>query len=191
MSILLAVSAAFLGLVVLVVKALIVDEARGRVQRRVAASLEATIASLPIEIQEEWAEEWRGELAAAISMPWTAFAYVRNVRESAEQLVVAKALELVLTETARASARAEGWSRQSIESEQRRSRDLRTGRLRARNWALTYLIKHRDSLLVLACVVMIVAAGWTMLTFPSYVLGTVAMLVLLGGIAALWSRAYD
>lgn len=73
--------------VFVVVRALAVDELKGRVQRRVTASVEATIASLPSQLQDEWAEEWRSDLAVVISMPLTAIVFARGVRLSAIQFV--------------------------------------------------------------------------------------------------------
>jgi hypothetical protein len=81
-----AAAAAF-GLAVLIAKALVVDEARGRVQRRLSRHLETTIASLPEPVRDEWAEEWRNELAAITTMPFTAASFVRHVRQSASQMV--------------------------------------------------------------------------------------------------------
>jgi len=68
-ALLLAIALAVVGLLIIVLKALAVDEVRGRVQRRIRQKLEATIESLPEEIQDEWADEWRAELAYLISMP--------------------------------------------------------------------------------------------------------------------------
>lgn len=74
------------GLLGLIAKALLVDEARGRLQRQIRADVEATIAALPIELQEEWGDEWRAELAAVISMPWTATKFARGLRQAADRL---------------------------------------------------------------------------------------------------------
>jgi hypothetical protein len=68
-------------------RALAIDEVRGRVQRRVAAHVERTIAGLPEYLQDEWADEWRSELAAVISMPLTAARLSRGLRETAAQMV--------------------------------------------------------------------------------------------------------
>lgn len=70
-----------------ILKALAVDEVRGRIQRHTSASLEATIVSLPPELAAEWADEWRAELAAVISMPVTAARLARGLRHSASQLI--------------------------------------------------------------------------------------------------------
>ncbi|HTA12714.1 MAG TPA: hypothetical protein VK765_04765 [Solirubrobacteraceae bacterium] len=83
---------AVVGLTLVVAKALAVDEARGRVQRRLSCHLENTIASLPEPLKDEWADEWRSELASIITMPLTAARFVRNVRRSAAQLVPEPAL---------------------------------------------------------------------------------------------------
>jgi len=74
-----------------VLRALLVDETRGRVQRRVEASVEATIASLPAHLQAEWADEWRAELAATNSMPFTAARFARGLRHTANQLIEQRA----------------------------------------------------------------------------------------------------
>lgn len=73
-------------------RALALDEVRGRIQRRVEASVEATISSLPPELQEEWAEEWRAELAAMKTMPLSAVAFARGLRQTALQLAGASEL---------------------------------------------------------------------------------------------------
>ncbi len=86
-ALLLAIALDVVGLLIIVLKALAVDEVRGRVQRRIRQKLEATIESLPEEIQDEWADEWRAELAYLISMPIAAVAFVRGVRAAADQLV--------------------------------------------------------------------------------------------------------
>jgi hypothetical protein len=75
------------GLLLMILRALAVDQVRGQVQRRLTAKLEAIIASLPDELQAEWADEWRAELAAVISMPLTAARMVRGLRHSASALV--------------------------------------------------------------------------------------------------------
>ena len=75
---------AALGLGVL--RALVIDQVRGQIQRRIIASVESTIASLPAELQAEWGDEWRAELAAAMSMPFTAARYARGLHHSATRL---------------------------------------------------------------------------------------------------------
>jgi alpha-glucoside transport system substrate-binding protein len=75
------------ALAVGVVKALAIDQLRGHIQRRITASVEATIARLPAELQDEWADEWRAELAAVMSMPLTAALYAHGLRHSAIELV--------------------------------------------------------------------------------------------------------
>jgi hypothetical protein len=92
MSILLTVLA-FVGAIALVVaRGLAVDEIKGRIQRRITTHLDATIAALPDELQAEWAEEWRADLAMNISMPVAAAQFVRGVRRSARELVHEPAL---------------------------------------------------------------------------------------------------
>ena len=49
-------------------------------QRHITASLDATIEMLPDELRAEWADEWRAELAAVITMPLTATQLVRALR---------------------------------------------------------------------------------------------------------------
>jgi hypothetical protein len=83
----------FIGLIaVLVARALAVDEIKGRIRLRTEASLEATITALPDQLQAEYAEEWRAELAVVITMPLTAAQFARGVRASARQLVADPAL---------------------------------------------------------------------------------------------------
>jgi hypothetical protein len=86
-------------------RALALDEVRGRIQRRVEASVEATISSLPSELQEEWADEWRAELAAMKSMPLSAVAFARGLRQTALQLPGASELS-----PARARPASNQWS---------------------------------------------------------------------------------
>jgi hypothetical protein len=73
--------------VVAISRALLADEARGRIHRHAAASVEATIASLPPGLQEEWADEWRADLDEYRSMPLTALVFARNLRVAVRQLV--------------------------------------------------------------------------------------------------------
>ena len=72
---------------VCVTRALMIDEIRGRIQRRIQTSLERTIASLPPELQDAWGAEWRAELAAVIEMPLSALRFVRGARRSTDHLV--------------------------------------------------------------------------------------------------------
>jgi hypothetical protein len=81
-----------LALLLIVLRALAVDEVRGRLRRRQTARLEATIESLPDEVKAEWADEWRAELASVIDMPLAAMMFVRGVRRSAYELVADPAL---------------------------------------------------------------------------------------------------
>jgi DNA-binding NarL/FixJ family response regulator len=76
-----------LGVLGAIARAFAVDEARGYIQNRVRADVEGIIASLPPELREEWADEWREELAAVISMPLTAIRFARGLRQSAVLLV--------------------------------------------------------------------------------------------------------
>jgi hypothetical protein len=75
-----------LALVWAVLRALAVDEAKGRIARRLEADVERTISSLPPELQEDWADEWRAEFAAVASMPFSAFRLAQGLRRSAEVL---------------------------------------------------------------------------------------------------------
>ncbi len=86
MSALLVMAGSATAVALVIVKALAVDEVRGRIQRRVAERLEATIATLPPELQREWADEWRAELRTVISMPIAAARLARGLRLSASEL---------------------------------------------------------------------------------------------------------
>ncbi len=86
MTALIFLAGGLLTILLLVARALFVDEVRGRGRRRVARHLEMTIASLSEELQERWADEWRADLAEVIEMPLEAMKFVRNVRRSARQL---------------------------------------------------------------------------------------------------------
>jgi hypothetical protein len=69
MNVLLAIVGLVAAIALTILKALAMDEIRGRIQRHIRASVESTITSLPPELAAEWADEWRAELAAVISMP--------------------------------------------------------------------------------------------------------------------------
>jgi len=87
MTVLLAI-VTFVGvLAVAVARALAVDEIKGRVQAAARSSVERTISALPAELQAEWADEWRAELAAVITMPLSAAQYARGLRRSAHELL--------------------------------------------------------------------------------------------------------
>jgi hypothetical protein len=90
MTVLLIVVGFVSGLILAFLRGLLGDEARGRVQRQIVASVEATIASLPQHLQDEWAEEWRSDLAETISLPITAAIFARNLRRSAAALGCAR-----------------------------------------------------------------------------------------------------
>ncbi len=85
------------ALLLAVVRALVVDEAKGRLQRRIAADVEATIASLPPDLQEEWGEEWRADLDALRSMPFAALVYAHNLRRSGRTLIAERVPSPVAT----------------------------------------------------------------------------------------------
>lgn len=84
---LLLIVGAAVGGAVVIARALLVDETRGRLRRRVTASVEATIESLPPDVRDEWAEEWRADLEEVLAMPLTALAFARNLRLAARELV--------------------------------------------------------------------------------------------------------
>jgi len=63
----------------------------GRIERRITECVEATIATLPPELQDEWANEWRAELATMISAPATAGLFARGLRRSASDLLADRA----------------------------------------------------------------------------------------------------
>lgn len=86
MSVALTIAGVALALIVGLVRALALDEIRGRMQRRAEASVEATIASLPPHLQEEWGPELRAELAAMRSMPLTAISFASGLRQTIGQL---------------------------------------------------------------------------------------------------------
>lgn len=73
-------------LVLALLRAVAVDEVRGRIQRRLRASVEATIASLPVEVQAEWGEEMRSDFEQVASMPLTALRFVVGLHEVAAAL---------------------------------------------------------------------------------------------------------
>jgi hypothetical protein len=87
MNVLLTILGFAAALALTILKALAMDEVRGRIQRHISASIEATIASLPPDLAAEWAEEWRAELAAVKSMPVAAARLARGLRHSASQLI--------------------------------------------------------------------------------------------------------
>lgn len=83
------------GIAVAVARALVVDEAKGQLRRRTAASVERTIDSMSLELQEEWAEEWRADLAKIESMPFTALRFAANLRRTARELTRERELATV------------------------------------------------------------------------------------------------
>lgn len=87
MSVVLIIGSIGLALMFAVLRALFVDETRGRIQRHAINSVEATIASLPLDLQEEWADEWRAELDAKVMMPLTALLFAQGLRRTARQLL--------------------------------------------------------------------------------------------------------
>ena len=87
MNVLLAIVGLVAAIALTILKALAMDEIRGRIQRHIRASVESTITSLPPELAAEWADEWRAELAAVISMPVAAARLGRGLRHSASELI--------------------------------------------------------------------------------------------------------
>jgi hypothetical protein len=85
-NILLIVVGTLVALVAIIARTLAVDEVRGYIQRRITASVNAIIASLPPDLQQEWADEWRAELEDVISTPVTAALFARGLRRSAVEL---------------------------------------------------------------------------------------------------------
>lgn len=67
------------------------SSAAGTVRRRISDSVEATIAAMPPQLQNQWAEEWRAELAVMISAPLRAAVFARGLRHSARELIEAPA----------------------------------------------------------------------------------------------------
>lgn len=86
MNILVVVVGTLVALVAIIARTLAVDEVRGYIRRRITASVDATIASLPPDLQKEWADEWRAELEDVISTPVTAALFARGLRRSAIEL---------------------------------------------------------------------------------------------------------
>ncbi|HTZ86151.1 MAG TPA: hypothetical protein VMB05_05735 [Solirubrobacteraceae bacterium] len=86
MNVLLPIVVTLAAGVITVVRALAVDEVRGYIQRRITASVDATIESLPPDLQEEWGDEWRAELSSVISSPVTAIKFALGLRLSALEL---------------------------------------------------------------------------------------------------------
>ncbi len=91
-TILLAIVVFVAGIAWMILRALVTDQVRGQVQRRITADVEATIAFLPAELQAEWAEEWRAELDAIITMPLTVTRFAHGLRECARDLISKPAL---------------------------------------------------------------------------------------------------
>jgi hypothetical protein len=75
------------SLLLAMLRSTVVEELKGRVQRYVISRLETMLAALPPDLQAQWAEEWRAELAAIIAMPFSAVLWLRGIRRSARQLV--------------------------------------------------------------------------------------------------------
>lgn len=74
-----------------IVRALLLDEIRGRIKQRAEMSVKETLASVGPELRAEYEEEWLGELDALTSMPFSAMAFARGVRQSASELMGAPA----------------------------------------------------------------------------------------------------
>jgi hypothetical protein len=87
MSALVALAIVIAGVAGAIVRALLIDQVRGQIQRHLTQSVESTIARLPDDLQTEWGEEWRAELAACIAMPLTAARFARGLRARAHTLI--------------------------------------------------------------------------------------------------------
>jgi hypothetical protein len=72
--------------VVIALQSLAVDEVRGRIERYTIDAIETAIASLPPDLHDEWADEWRAELEAARSTPVTAVLLAQGLRCAAAEL---------------------------------------------------------------------------------------------------------
>lgn len=68
------------SIVVALGRALLIDETKGRVQRRAQRRLERAIRELPPDLQAAWSVTWREQFAAIVTMPLTAAQYVRAIR---------------------------------------------------------------------------------------------------------------
>ncbi len=87
MSALVALAVVIAGAAGALARALLIDQVRGQIQRHLTQSVESTIATLPDDLQAEWGDEWRAELAACIVMPVTAARFARGLRARAHKLV--------------------------------------------------------------------------------------------------------
>ncbi|HET7445377.1 MAG TPA: hypothetical protein VFJ57_12025 [Solirubrobacterales bacterium] len=92
MTTLLVIGGILLAFGVFVVRSLLLDELKGRMQRKARSKIEETINSLPVQLQDEWGPEWRAEVASMSSMPLSALAFARGVRKSAADLAGEAAL---------------------------------------------------------------------------------------------------
>jgi hypothetical protein len=129
------------GAVAVVIRALLVDETRGRIRRRVTAGVEATIASLPQELQDEWGEELRADLEEVLPMPLTALLYARNLRLAAQELVDRE--EPALAGALAASQPGERGSGRRLSDRRSRARPTGPPRLaRALRWLRSVLDRH-------------------------------------------------
>lgn len=104
MSVLLIIVAGVVTMSLAILRRLAVDEVSGRFEKRISKHLEATIASMTPELQGEWAEEWRAELAGVLSMPLTAVRCARGLRRSARELMGVPVLSIRAGLQQRASA---------------------------------------------------------------------------------------
>jgi len=87
MSIVLTIIVFAAGIALAFGRGLVAHEINGRLQRHAREHLGRTISALPDELQAEWAEEWRAELGAVITMPLTAAQFVHGARRAAARLV--------------------------------------------------------------------------------------------------------
>ena len=104
MSVLLIIVAGVVTMSLAILRRLAVDEVSGRLEKRISEHLEATIASMTPDLQGEWAEEWRAELAGVLSMPLMAVRCARGLRRSAKELMGVPVLSILAGLQQRASA---------------------------------------------------------------------------------------
>ena len=104
MSVLMIIVAGVVTMSLAILRRLAIDELSGRLEKRISKHLETTIASMTPDLQAEWAEEWRAELAGVLSMPLTAVRCARGLRRSARELMGLPVLSIWAGLLQRASA---------------------------------------------------------------------------------------
>lgn len=108
------------ALAVMILKALVVKELLGSIDHLVAKSVEKSIARLPADLQDRWAEEWRADLAAFDQVPMAAARFAWRLRKSASDLcteVPATTSEGRLRKALRALRSARGWTAGALRTE--------------------------------------------------------------------------